>query len=389
MPGLIAEMEAAGAPTYRALEQLRWIINGRELARASTGMRAILASRPFIEGHVRRRVRGLRPSSSSSTAKRSGSRPAAGACGACETAEGVMPADLVVCATGRSAQVPAWIAELGFRAPREERIPLGLMYASRRLRLRPGALRGDHDRVRRRHAPTGRARSPYSRRRTAAGCSRSAATAPATGPRATTTASSRHGHRRAAGRGQQAIRDAEPLTATSATHGSRRPAAGATTACTRFPSGLLVRRRDLRLGQPALRPGHRARRHRSRRPRAPGRNAAPRVGARARAGSGGRGVRRAVECAGGVFDRRYRGGGRGAGAVACAHGDEQRRRKLPSAICRTATPGSRSGRPSIGTSAAVRSPATSPSSRSMSLTRWRTSGSKPPTARQMRVTMSE
>ena len=59
LPGLGAELVAAGASTCAALEQLRWIVNGHQLARADTGLDVILAGRPFIEGHVRRRVRAL------------------------------------------------------------------------------------------------------------------------------------------------------------------------------------------------------------------------------------------------------------------------------------------------------------------------------------------
>ena len=59
LPGLGAELVEAGAPTCAALEQLRWIVNGHQLARADTGLQVILAGRPFIEGHVRRRVRAL------------------------------------------------------------------------------------------------------------------------------------------------------------------------------------------------------------------------------------------------------------------------------------------------------------------------------------------
>ena len=59
LPGFSAELAAAGAPTCAALEEMRFVIGGHQLARASTGARTILASRPFIEGHVRRRVRDL------------------------------------------------------------------------------------------------------------------------------------------------------------------------------------------------------------------------------------------------------------------------------------------------------------------------------------------
>ena len=57
--------------------------------------------------------------------------------------ERTLEADLVVCATGRSAQVPAWLDSLGFPQPRQERLAIDVRYASRPLRLRTDALRGD------------------------------------------------------------------------------------------------------------------------------------------------------------------------------------------------------------------------------------------------------
>ncbi len=57
LPGFGAEIVAAGAPTYRAMEDLRFELGGRRLARASLGLNGIVAGRPLIEGHVRRRVR--------------------------------------------------------------------------------------------------------------------------------------------------------------------------------------------------------------------------------------------------------------------------------------------------------------------------------------------
>ena len=60
-----------------------------------------------------------------------------------EDAERTIDADLVVCASGRSAQVPAWLSALGFTPPQEQALALNLRYASRLLRLPPGALDGD------------------------------------------------------------------------------------------------------------------------------------------------------------------------------------------------------------------------------------------------------
>ncbi len=51
--------------------------------------------------------------------------------------------DLVVDATGRGSRTPTWLAELGYRPPVEERVEIGLGYATRIYRLRPGALGQD------------------------------------------------------------------------------------------------------------------------------------------------------------------------------------------------------------------------------------------------------
>ena len=147
LPGIGDELVAAGAPTCDALEQLRWIVNGFELARASTGLRTILGSRPLIEGQVRRRVRALpgvelvpRCEALELVAHR---RRVTGVRIVRDGLSQTIEADLVVCATGRAAQVPAWLDALGFPQPRHERLALDVRYASRRLRLPAGALGGD------------------------------------------------------------------------------------------------------------------------------------------------------------------------------------------------------------------------------------------------------
>ena len=59
LPGLCDALVTGGAATCDALGEMRFILGGHQFARASTGQRSILAGRPFIEGHVRRRVRAL------------------------------------------------------------------------------------------------------------------------------------------------------------------------------------------------------------------------------------------------------------------------------------------------------------------------------------------
>ena len=56
------------------------------------------------------------------------------------SAEERLAADLVVAASGRAARVPAWLEQLGWERPDEERLPVDVGYASRFVRLPEGAL---------------------------------------------------------------------------------------------------------------------------------------------------------------------------------------------------------------------------------------------------------
>src|ERR1700719_4351691 len=55
----------------------------------------------------------------------------------------VIDADLVVDASGRGSRVPRWLGELGYQGPAQDRAEIGLGYATRTYRLRPGAMNGD------------------------------------------------------------------------------------------------------------------------------------------------------------------------------------------------------------------------------------------------------
>ena len=57
--------------------------------------------------------------------------------------ERTIAADLVVDATGRGSRTPDWLDALGYSPPVEDRVPIGLGYATRTFRLRPDALDGD------------------------------------------------------------------------------------------------------------------------------------------------------------------------------------------------------------------------------------------------------
>ena len=56
LPGFTAELTAAGAVCCDVLADARWQLSGHQLKQRHAGLPALLASRPFLEGHVRERV---------------------------------------------------------------------------------------------------------------------------------------------------------------------------------------------------------------------------------------------------------------------------------------------------------------------------------------------
>jgi 2-polyprenyl-6-methoxyphenol hydroxylase-like FAD-dependent oxidoreductase len=150
-PGLTDDLVAAGAPRVNLLRQARVIVNGHQLASADTGSDAIQLTRPMLDGAVRERVAaipaikmldgcdvvGVQANSGRVTGARIVNRTAA------NPREEVLAADLVVDAMGRAGRAAGWLPELGFTAPKEQRIKVDIAYTSRLLRLRPGALGAD------------------------------------------------------------------------------------------------------------------------------------------------------------------------------------------------------------------------------------------------------
>jgi 2-polyprenyl-6-methoxyphenol hydroxylase-like FAD-dependent oxidoreductase len=152
LPGILGELVADGAPSYRAMRELRCVTGGHQLARGDTGRQAMLASRPFLEGHVRRRLAELPNVALEERCDAVGllaDQPRDRIAGvrllrrAAGSAAEELPADLVVAATGRGARLPAWLEELGYPRPAEQRLDIDIVYTTRPLRLRPGALGRD------------------------------------------------------------------------------------------------------------------------------------------------------------------------------------------------------------------------------------------------------
>jgi 2-polyprenyl-6-methoxyphenol hydroxylase-like FAD-dependent oxidoreductase len=151
-PGLTAKLVAQGAPVGNLLTDARLYLSGHRLRQADTGLVLLCASRPFLEGHLRARLRALRNvafldrcdvvglATTPDGRRVIGVQVLRRADG---SAEEVLGADLVVDATGRGSRTPAWLDALGYPRPEREQVRIGLGYATRTYRLPANALDGD------------------------------------------------------------------------------------------------------------------------------------------------------------------------------------------------------------------------------------------------------
>ena len=153
-PGLLADLETGGTPVIRDFSELRFSLAGRLLCLRGRPAEPFIyqASRPYLEHHLRARVRALPGveivdrceavgfATSATRDRVTGVRILRRAAGG---AEETLDADLILDATGRSGRTPAWLATLGYDQPPEERLAVQVKYASRHLRMGPGALGGE------------------------------------------------------------------------------------------------------------------------------------------------------------------------------------------------------------------------------------------------------
>jgi 2-polyprenyl-6-methoxyphenol hydroxylase-like FAD-dependent oxidoreductase len=144
-PGIDAEMSAAGVPVGDLAGDLRWYFNGRRLRPARSGLLSVSSTRPVLEAIVRGRVNALpnvrfvertiiraltgTPDHSRVTGVRVVNEEGPGT-------EETLEADLVIDATGRGSRTPAWLAEMGYDRPAEERVKVDLAYTTRHYKLR-------------------------------------------------------------------------------------------------------------------------------------------------------------------------------------------------------------------------------------------------------------
>lgn len=145
-PELPDALERAGATVGDLSATMSWYCRGGRRRPVVTGRWGVMASRPLLEALVRRalralpnvrvldacavdellldpegrRVRGVRTTRRAARVRLEG-----------------IPGDLIVDATGRGSRTPRWLEPLGLPAPPEERLEVGIGYATRVFRRAP------------------------------------------------------------------------------------------------------------------------------------------------------------------------------------------------------------------------------------------------------------
>jgi 2-polyprenyl-6-methoxyphenol hydroxylase-like FAD-dependent oxidoreductase len=151
LPGFRDDLLAQGAVGGDLLGNVRWYVQRRMLKQVRAGLPALSASRPLIEGEIRRRVLAMpnivvedRTDIAGFVTTADGRRvTGARIRRAGRQADEVIAADLVVDATGRGSRLPRWLAGLGHRIAPEDRVTVHLAYASRVFRMVPEVLGTD------------------------------------------------------------------------------------------------------------------------------------------------------------------------------------------------------------------------------------------------------
>ncbi|MDT0444248.1 FAD-binding monooxygenase [Streptomyces sp. DSM 41886] len=148
LPGITEEMVKDGAPLGDMTANVRLIFDGERIRNSPSGLMTLTLSRPFLERHVRARVQvlpnvtfrerldvcGLVTAAGASRVTGVRVRAAGGGAGG-GGAEEVLPADLVVDATGRGSRTPVWLREFGYSEAAVDRLDVRLGYATRQYRM--------------------------------------------------------------------------------------------------------------------------------------------------------------------------------------------------------------------------------------------------------------
>ncbi|HEY3785254.1 MAG TPA: hypothetical protein VGL55_08250 [Steroidobacteraceae bacterium] len=142
-------VEQSGGMVGDAAQDLIWVGRNVTLAQGKSDLSGLLASRPVLEGHLRRRLLALSNVRATENCAVQGlvSDPARrSVTGVRARVEGrleeILNADLIVDATGRGSSSGAWLEGLGYRPPRDEKVKIGIGYLTRTYRRQPTDLDG-------------------------------------------------------------------------------------------------------------------------------------------------------------------------------------------------------------------------------------------------------
>jgi 2-polyprenyl-6-methoxyphenol hydroxylase-like FAD-dependent oxidoreductase len=139
-PGLVDELIATGTTRMDFSADVCWFHHGHWKSRYPSDMPMLCQSRPFLEGHVRRRLADCANiiwrydtavadlMTNVDRSRVTGVYLQATGNGAARTE---LAADLVVDATGYGSRLPAWLTALQYPRPQEDTLKIGLTYASR------------------------------------------------------------------------------------------------------------------------------------------------------------------------------------------------------------------------------------------------------------------
>ena len=148
-PGWTDEVVASGGALGDIAGDVNWYGHGVGIKSAASDLIGLLAARPVLEGHVRRRLTAL-PNVRMIENCAVQSLIADEGCGTIKGVrakvgngvEQTLTADLVVDASGRGSSSPSWLESIGYAKPAEERIEIGIGYTTRVYRRRPTDLGG-------------------------------------------------------------------------------------------------------------------------------------------------------------------------------------------------------------------------------------------------------
>lgn len=150
-PGILDQLVLDGAHYFGGdLSQVYYNVGGHLLARRghADSFTAYLATRPFLEEHVRARLRAVpnvtlldehdivELTSTLDSRRVTGAQVVDRRTGELRT----LSADLVIDATGRAGRTPNWLNALGYGCPPEQHVLVQLTYVTQALRMAPGSL---------------------------------------------------------------------------------------------------------------------------------------------------------------------------------------------------------------------------------------------------------